>query len=376
MDTSTFFTVAKNFGIFLSLGTLAFVFLISIKFLPLWHAAVLTAINAIGVYVYKAAYVQPELLFYALNYASFVLMCLMLTRPSIGLGILTGVTLALSYLSKASILPGLALFLAIYIFKSIYQVILTRSSGGRRDHVDLPTATRVGAILLLLITFIVFLLPYIQENKKLFGSYFYNVNATFYIWYDSWEQVESGTSAHGDDVGWPDMPPEDIPSLRKYLQQHSPAQMAERLLSGVINQAENLSRPYGKINYLLIYTISLIVFLMVNVRASVSMLRKHLTLIIFCFLYFAGYLLLFAWYSPIAEFHDERFTYGLFLPYLFSIFIALNEMARVVPTIKLRNKVLYISGLVSILHTFILLGSIYEFVTVAAKRMSNRWYGK
>lgn len=376
MDTSAFFLKAKNFSIFLSIGTLALIFIISLKFLPLWHASVLTLINAIGVYVYKAGYVQPELLFYALNFASFILMCLMLIKPRVLTGILTGLVLAIAYLTKASILPGLLLFLVIYFFQIAYQVYMRFMSQEVNNPAAPQLTTRLSSIILLVITFLALLFPYIRENKQMFGSYFYNVNSTFYIWYDTWEQVEIGTSAHGDDVGWPDMPADEIPSLRKYLQQHSPAQMVERVLSGVISQAENLSRPYGKINYLLIYTISLIIFLMMNVRASVSILRKNLTLIIFCFLYFAGYLLLFAWYSPIAEYHDERFTYGLFLPYLFSIFIALDEMGRVIPTIKLRNKVLYTSWLVSILHTFILLASFYEFVTVAAKRMSNRWYGK
>lgn len=376
IDSSTFFSEAKKFSIFLSIGTLAFVFIISMQFLPLWHTVVLTAINAIGIYVYKAGYVQPELLFYALNFASFILMCLMLTRPGVFLGILTGITLALTYLTKASILPGLALFLVIYVIKLIYQVILTRSSKNSKDPAEPLISTQLGAILLLVITFLGLLFPYIQENKKMFGSYFYNVNSTFYIWYDTWEQVENGTSAHGDDVGWPDMPADEIPSLIKYIQEHSPAQMAERIISGVISQAENLSHPYGRINYLLIYTLSLMVFLLLDIRASFVMLHKHLLLVTFCTLYFAGYLLLFSWYSPIAEYHDERFTYGLFLPYLFAVFVALHKMTGIVPTIKLRNRILHTSNLVSILHTLIMLGSFYEFVTVAAKRMSNRWYGK
>jgi len=376
MDTSAFFLKAKIFSIFLSIGTLALIFIISLKFLPLWHASVLTLINAIGVYVYKAGYVQPELLFYALNFASFILMCLMLIKPRVLTGILTGLVLAIAYLTKASILPGLLLFLVIYFFQITYQVYMRFMSQEVNNPAAPQLTTRLSSIILLVITFFALLFPYIRENKQMFGSYFYNVNSTFYIWYDTWEQVEIGTSAHGDDVGWPDMPADEIPSLRKYLQEHSPAQMVERFTSGLISQAENLSRPYGKINYLLIYTMALIAFLLLDIQASFTMLRKHLLLIVFCVLYFSGYLILFAWYSPIAEYHDMRFTYGLFLPYLFSIFLALSKMTDAVRTIKFRNKVIDTSNLLSLLHTLVLVASFYELVTVTAKRMANRWYGK
>ena len=47
--------------------------------------------------------------------------------------------------------------------------------------------------------------PYLRTNKTVFGRYFYNVNTTFYVWYDDWPQASVGTIKHGDDVGWPKM---------------------------------------------------------------------------------------------------------------------------------------------------------------------------
>ena len=35
----------------------------------------------------------------------------------------------------------------------------------------------------------------------MFGQYFYNVNSTFYIWYDEWGDAIKGARAHGDRVG-------------------------------------------------------------------------------------------------------------------------------------------------------------------------------
>lgn len=75
--------------------------------------------------------------------------------------------------------------------------------------------------------------PYFNESKERYGQYLYNVNTTFYMWYDSWHQARAGTKAAGDREGWPNLPDEEIPSLRKYLQDKTLEDIITRLEYGI-----------------------------------------------------------------------------------------------------------------------------------------------
>ena len=85
--------------------------------------------------------------------------------------------------------------------------------------------------------FLAVLSPYLLNSKRVFGHYFYNVNSTFYVWYDDWPAASQGTYQHGDGVGWPKMPASEIPSMGKYLREHSAGQIATRIKDGLTEMA-------------------------------------------------------------------------------------------------------------------------------------------
>ena len=72
---------------------------------------------------------------------------------------------------------------------------------------------------------------YVNYSKQIF----YDINSTFYVWYDTWEEVENGTKLYGDKVGWPKMPEEEIPSFSKYIESHSIKGSANRFTKGYLN---------------------------------------------------------------------------------------------------------------------------------------------
>jgi len=376
LDQDAFFERGVQLNILLSLAMLLGIFLLSRVFIPTGQAALLTLIAASSVYVYKAGYVQPELLYFTLSFASFTLMTWMLVRPSLILGIATGAITALAYLAKASILPGLALFIVIFLLqRGFFWYTRWRKASG---HQSWGAELRFGVLplILVVVSFLALLFPYLQENKTIFGHYFYNVNSTFYIWYDSWDEVVSGTRSFGDTAGWPDMPPEEIPSLGKYLREHTLQQIADRLSRGGLSQINIITRPYSRFNYLAIYSLALLVFCLFNVRKTFAILREYAFLVLFCLTYFVGHLVLFAWYSPIANYHDARFTYSLFLPFLFSLFVALNKISERVRQIRLGSRSVHTKSLLWIVHGIVLLMILYEMAFVAPHRLAKRYYGK
>ena len=376
LDQAAFFARGVQLNILLSLAMLLGIFLLSRKLIPSGQAALLTLITASSVYVYKAGYVQPELLYFTLSFSSYALMARMLVRPTLFLGIATGVITALAYLAKASILPGLALFIVIFLLQWGYSWYTRRRkvSGNQSWGGELRTA--ILPLLLVVVSFLALLFPYLQENKTIFGSYFYNVNSTFYIWYDSWEEVVNDPSYHVDSSGWPDRRPEETPSLGKYLREHTPKQIVDRFFVGGLSQLGNITRPYSRYNYLAIYSLVLVAFSLLDVRKTITVLREYSFLVLFCLAYFGGHLVLFAWYSPIANYHDARFTYSLFLPFLFSLFVALNKISERVGKIRLGSRSIHTTSLLWIVHGIVLLMILFELAVVAPHRLAKRYYGK
>jgi hypothetical protein len=140
----------------------------------------------------------------------------MLTSPSLKLALLTGIWLGITQLSKAAVLPLLALFTVIFLVKESIELIQRlRINGFKGDRKG--SYYKLSCLFLVILCFLIVISPYIFKNKRIYGQYFYNVNSTFYIWYDSWDEVKQGTRAYGDRDGWPDMPENQIPSFSKYM---------------------------------------------------------------------------------------------------------------------------------------------------------------
>src|SRR5207302_5269504 len=98
-------------------------------------------------------------------------------------------------------------------------------------------------------------ISYLAANKRAFGSYFYNVNTTFYVWYDDWPQASTGTIKHGDGVGWPDMPVDELPSASRYWREHTIEQIARRVAGGFHDMFDRSYNTYWYLKYLTLYTL-------------------------------------------------------------------------------------------------------------------------
>lgn len=307
------FLRGKYVNLLLSLVVLAAAGAILSRLLGLLAALTLTLITAFTVFIFKAGYFQAELLFYGLNFALFLLMARLLQRPTWPVAILCGGVAALAHLTKASILPGLLLFLLAAAVRA--AAMWRHRSATLRQWLIIPL---VAACFLLAVY------PYIHNSKRVFGRYFYNVNSTFYIWYDSWAEARQGTRAHGDRVGWPDMPPDQIPTLSKYLREHTGAQLLQRVGDGSRRVVDNMAHSYGYFKYILIYLVLFLIACIWRWPRARDAIAQHPVLILFTLTYFAMYFLLYAWYAPIAD--GNRLILAQFLPLMFVLAAAITHM--------------------------------------------------
>ncbi|MCP5100278.1 MAG: hypothetical protein GY943_32405 [Chloroflexi bacterium] len=359
MPNELFFKQGKYLNLYLSFGILFILLFIFRNFFSWLHSFTLLTIVAFTVFMFKAGYFQTELLFYFANFGLFLLMTTLIKRLSWRTAILTGIAAGLTHLIKASILPGLMLFLVI---ASIKWIILwynkrrtsTQNTSPKITIIHLLSIPLVGLVFLLTV------FPYISTSKSIFGQYFYNVNSTFYIWYDSWAEAREGTRAHGDRVGWPDMPSTEIPSMSNYLRGHTTTQIVARFVNGGKDLLTKVKNSYGYFNYVLIL-MGLFTLAIYHSRQQMrSIVKANPFLCLFLVLYFAGYFLLYAWYVPISS--GNRFILAQFLPLIFTLSWGIMTLLRSsyinlgglsIPTIRIANLALLLVLIVD-LHFYLL----------------------
>lgn len=312
-------------NILLSLVLLALMYLVFRRYLGALRGALLTGIVAFSLYIFKAPYIQVEILYYFLAFMGFVLAQEMLAHPTIKLGVTTGIIFGLAHLAKASVLPGLVLFGVLFALKELIQLVQIRMTGELGREALLPVLRRLSAGGTVFVLFFAIIFPYINAMKQQFGQYFYNVNTSVYVWLDSNLQALKAENQYHFTERWPsDVSPDELPSLRNYLHHHTLAQILDRIRSGLREQTNNILSPFSVSNFHLSYLAILALAFLLNLRGNLALMKRQPYLISFNLLYFLVYLAAFVWYSPIAP--EPRFTYGLYIPFMFAVFFALKTL--------------------------------------------------
>jgi len=321
MSREEAFTRGKISSLGLAMILIAALYFILRRSIPTF-AVSLTLITAFSLFMFRAPYFQGELLYYFLFFCTFLMMAKMLLQPSWQLAGLTGLAAGLAYLAKPSVSPALLAFVVFSIFKVIFQHFRQRPQPGVGK--SLRQLAQTG---LVVVVFTILLIPYMAFNQKVYGQLTYNVNSNFYLWYDSWSEAEKGTRAHGDRVGWPDMPENELPSMQRYLREHSIVDIASRL---VIGSAKTIGLhcldAYGYCKYELIYTLAALSLILANKKQFYQTIVANLPLVLFAIAIGIGYILSFGWWAPIGL--GRRFMLVLFLPFMLSLaFIIGNKIS-------------------------------------------------
>lgn len=357
MSDEVFFEQGKRLNILISLASLAT--LGAAFFLRFSQGLALYAISVIAFlcFAIKAPWFQAEILFYVLFAFAFMLALESIRRPkwykSVGVGLL----FALAHFTKASALPGIALYTVSFAVPLLAAI---------RQRLNLQQMIEiVSQALLPLLVFLVALFPYFIESKDRYGHYLYNVNSTFYIWYDSWGEAKFGTKAAGDREGWPDMPEEEIPSLTKYLREHSAADIWQRFVQGANRIYSNVCSGPGQFGLCIhagMGVATLFCRLCLRLIGGRGSQRKQdIQTGLFVFLFILGYLLMYMWYTAIAS--GPRFILALLIPLFWSAGLAL----RTLPSINLPGLNVSIYRAALSVMSVILLSQVYE---LAAGRAS------
>lgn len=324
MSEKEFLNSAQAFNVNLSIALLLFLWLIFRKFVPTFHALALLVITAFGVFIYRAVLVQAEVLFYFISFCGFLLLLRMLTAPRWWLALLSGATMGIAHLTKASVLPALVVWAAVFLVQ-IFSNDRARRGG------DSGNAWRgLGMLLLVIGAFAAVIFPYIRTSKNVYGSYFYNMNSTFMMWCDSLPEGEAFLIAYGEAGKWRELPADKIPSATKYWREHSVSQIGHRLAHGLRGVATQNAMAIAYYKFMFVFAFIAVFRLMRHPRSALRLIGEKPFPAAFCLLFFLVYALLYAWYDPIIR--DTRFILSTFLPFVFaaSLFILALEKDRTI----------------------------------------------
>jgi len=243
--------------------------------------------------VYYAPYTKAEPLYYLANLGVFALFGRLLAAPGSRLAALAGAAFAGAWLLKSS--ASLA-FVAYAPVALLVALVGARARSLSRR--ALEVARRLRAPLTVAGVFLILVSPVLFHNKAQFGRYFYNVNTTFYVWYDSWGEARRGTRAHGDREGWPDMPDAELPSAAKYLEEHDAGDIVERFHDGLRGSARS-AVPHGILRHATVYACGLLALALAARERTRALAAEHWPVITFAVTYLLLHVLSTAWYFPI-----------------------------------------------------------------------------
>jgi hypothetical protein len=321
MPEDEFLHRAQVANINLSIALLAALFFIFRGFFVPLVALALVATTAFGVFLYRAPNAQTEVLFYFVSFCGFLLLLRMLIAPGWLLAVFAGGTMGLAHLTKASVLPALGIWVVTFAAQ-----MLSRARHSNRN--DL--LRRLAMFLVVIVTFLAVVSPYIVTSKRIYGAWFYNVNSTFVMWADSSTEGYEFLKAHDKDQ-WRQLPPEQLPSASKYWREHSVGQIAGRLWEGSLSLLTRNAMPIGYYKFMLAFGVAAAVLFFRQRGTFAPLLSAQVFAVAFCILFFGAYAALYAWYDVISN--DTRFVLSIFLPALFAgaLFVFRAGEGRLVP---------------------------------------------
>lgn len=363
MTVEEMFTIGKQVNIILSFFLLVGLYFIVKQYFATREALLFTLLTAGLVFIFGAGYFRVELIYYFFLFTSFLCMYKSISSRELKYFFMAALLSTISYLLKASMLLTMYIFLLMIlilisklVLESKYLLKDAKSKVGSRYS---PLIKGVGVFA---ITFLLLSSPYLIENKKTYGSYFYNIATNSYIWYDDPGQYSKVLGEEGESgIDWLKVNKEEFPSASTYFGSHSVREIITRFYTGAIFLTSIGSWSYYTYFVAIIVAYYILAAFVVALALSKKSFKKYLTKIeakhLFVVLFILINFLAILWYSRLEI--TDRFIMALFLPLLFCLFYILN-IAQGRWMIRIFNKKLDVT---SLLHLFPLILVSLIFVT-------------
>ena len=260
-------------------------------------------VTAFFVFAFRGGYVQAEPLSYAAMFVAFLAM-LRAWRTDTPLAFaLAGIANGLAYLVKATSLVGLAVLVGCATVRAVAQ----------RRVVSVANAALACAV------FFGTIFPYARNTKHLYGSWLHNLNTSWVVWCDSFEQFSDLSKR----VDLTHAPASELPSAGRYFATHTALQMVWREVRGIAEVLANTIISHGYAWFGVAYLAFFVMLLRQREYRSVVLARDANAAWMFVAAYLLSHLAVYGFWGAISA--ANRFILGVFAPALFSVARAIEH---------------------------------------------------
>lgn len=298
--SAPYFERAKQFNIGLSLALIVILFFFFVRYLPIPESLLITWAIAWLIFVFKAPFVQPEVLFMALSLMLVILLWRQIIEPNWTRGIASAVLLAGTYFVKSALLPLVALYVACFAFARILDFFRQRRNDDSSPS-DLRRSFFVGTAQGALVPILGFALlsPYLANTWKMHGSPFWSVHSAHYYWLENVQEKKlwkglAELSMRGE-------VPAEAPSAKRYLAEHTPREILDRFLEGTQDTRKKVRSDFPETERFVFRRLGKaclvigLLFLLPVLRTA----RDQIPGLLFLLGFLIGYALLYGWFNPI-----------------------------------------------------------------------------
>ncbi|NNE93403.1 MAG: hypothetical protein HKN23_17295 [Verrucomicrobiales bacterium] len=342
-----FFKRAKLFNIIVSIVCIIVLFLFVTRYVSVWFALLFTWSIGWFHFIFRAPFVQPEVLFTTLGFIGFVLMARQMISPTWTRGVVAGVLMAAAFIIKAAILPLVALFCACFALKFLWELWGDFRAKKLKWK---PWFLDVAKGIVVPVFFFALLSPYMIHTWKKHGNPIWSVHSQHFMWLEDREEKHKWRLllATIEEEG---KAPEDAPSKENYFKKHTYKEFIERSLFGAQKSIERVAREYRNAYRFLtrrVVRTANVVIVLAFLAAIPAIRRKFFTedsprlfdyikqywfLIPYFGLFCLGYAILYGAYQTIGA--GPRLFLSMYPAVLFSIWLLID---RLPPTLVLPIK--------------------------------------
>ncbi len=298
-------------------------------------------LGTFGALLPRAAYFQPEPLYFMFFFVAWVCALKLLRENTIWMHGVFGLVAGCGYLAKTSMEPLVVAWLGAASLR--WLVSFFRKESAHDD--DLWTGrNHFLGLLAFAVGWGVVCAPFYAANKEKYGNARHSYPA-YWMWEDDFAVGEAWSLAHHNAEKLEAIAPGEMPSLEKYRKTHTPEEMQNRLWNGIFGEKGKLDRlinprrvvmkkdkPFEGWKHILQdrgwYLGGAVALLLAAGILFLTQWGKGRTMpgtgvpaggwfcALFTVVAVAGYTVAYGWYDPIGR--GDRFMLSLYLPIVFS----------------------------------------------------------
>ncbi len=267
------------------------------------------------VFMFRAAYVQSEPLYYLLSFWALLAIDELWRSPTFPRAVLAGALLGAAWLAKASILVAGLVVLPLFLGREAI------TCAGK--HLFVKLLGRISMAGTAALAFALVIAPYARKTHESHHRWLYNLATVHVMWCDSWEDFVDRMQRLGPVDDWSKLADQSqVPTMSNYLASHSVGQIAWRTLSGSALVVGNLlMSPFG----LFVAAMVIVVLMLWRAKVLSRMPWRDPMSGVWFVVYFVAHGALQGFYGPIGA--GARFSVALAIPAFVFLVRALDRHA-------------------------------------------------